>query len=89
MPPEMIGCFGFLLVGWDTQDRAQKRNLQTILPLQAEKMHRAAPDEARVQQKVLSRPLGLGFRVYNRDPDMKALERRGFINHGSTLVRHP
>ena len=24
-------------------------------------------------------------RDYNRDPNMKALKRRGFINHGSTL----
>ena len=26
-------------------------------------------------------------RDYNRDPYIKALKRRGFINHGSTLVR--
>ena len=25
-------------------------------------------------------------RGYNRDPNLKALERRGYINHGSTLL---
>ena len=26
-------------------------------------------------------------REYNRDPNIKALKRRGFINHGSTLCQ--
>ena len=28
----------------------------------------------------------MGLRDLNRDPNMKALKRRGFMNHGSALV---
>ena len=28
-------------------------------------------------------------RGYNRDPNIKALKRRGFLNHGSTLLLSP
>ena len=31
-----------------------------------------------------SRVQGLGLRDHNRDPNIKALKRRGFINQGST-----
>ena len=30
---------------------------------------------------------GSGFRDYRRDPNLKALKRRGFINHGSPLFK--
>ena len=35
---------------------------------------------------MINKPPAL-HRDYSRDPNIKALKRRGFISHGSTLIR--